>query len=86
MGMDQKGSTLITVTYYTKFSREMRDLSDPSAKLMALPIPSLMSGTFYGLVAPARLTYTRASMNIKGLIIFLTLTKSPGKIDYALTT
>jgi len=86
MGMGQKGSTLITVTCSTKCSREMRNLSDPSAKLMALPIPSLTSGTFYGPAAPARLTYTRALMSIKGLTISLTPTKSPGKIDYALTT
>ena len=86
MDMDQKGSILITVTCFIRCSREMRDLSDQSAKLMALLIPSLMSGTFYGPVAHARLIYTRALMSIKGLIIFLTPTKSPGKIDYALIT
>ena len=86
MAMLKKGSILTTANCSTRSCRETLDLWGPSVKPMALPTLSLTSGTSYGPVAPARLTYTRVWMSIRELTTFHIPTKSPGKIGFALIT
>ena len=62
------------------------NLSDQCLRLQGSQQPSLMSGTFCGLHPAAKVICMKVLTNIRKLIIFPKVMKSPGKIDSALTS